>query len=227
MSIRYRRRKTKPEPPPSLPEPIIEEDTSGSGPGYSAPVTFKPKLKQVEEKVAPKPAEVKPVNKVTAGKKSEQVANAVSKSEAVKEAAGADKSGLAANSNVKKSDVSSKSASDKNGLAGNANVKKLDACAKVASAEPALPSAASQTAAVKKSAVGNTRPEPAQDQVALGQPKNKEISKNNGVNHAKESAVSEATTKKLGDQAAGKTGEAKVVKNGHFVNIFGASHPSR
>ena len=134
-------RKTKPEPPPSLPEPIIEEDTTGSGPGYSAPVTFKPKLKQVEEKVTPKPAELKPVNKVTAGKKSEQVAAALSKSEAVKEPAGADKSKLAANnSNVKKSDVGS----DKNGLAGSANVKKWDAAsAKVASSEPALPSAAS------------------------------------------------------------------------------------
>ena len=213
-------RKTKPEPPPSVPEPIIEEDTSGSGPGYSAPVTFQPKLKQVEEKVAPKPAELKPVNKVSgggAGKKSELVVTALSKSEAVKEPAGADKIGLAANANVKKPDVSAKSGSDKNGLAVSANIKKSDASAKVASPEPALPSAVSQTAAVKKSAVGNTRPEQ-QAQVAVGQPKNKEISKNNGVNHAKESAVSEATTKKLGDKAAGKTADAaKVAQNENSV----------
>ena len=206
-------RKTKPDPPPSLPEPIIEEDTTGSGPGYSAPVTFKPKPKQVEEKA--KAAEVKPVTKVSgvAGKKSEEVLTAVGKSEAVKEPVAA----AVANSNVKKSDVSAKSASDKNGLAASANVKKSDASAKVASAEPALPSPASQTAAVKK--VGNTRPEPAQDRVALGQqPKNKETSKNNGVNHAKENAVSEASTKKLGDKASGKTGEtAKVAENENSV----------
>ena len=204
-------RKTKPDPPPSVPEPIIEEDTTGSGPGYSAPVTFKPKLKQVEEKVAiktkpveeksaPKAAEVKPVSKV-AGKKSDHIP-------AVKEPAPPDKAGSLASSNAKKADLPSKSATDKNGLSGPANVKQSDA--KVASAEPALPSATSQTADVKKSALGKTKPEqPAQ--VAVGQAENKETSKNNGVNHAKESAVSEVTTKRPGDKATGKTADTAQV----------------
>ena len=205
-------RKTKPDPPASLPEPIIEEDSTGSGPGYSAPVTFKPKPKQVEEKT--KPTEVKPAKKLPVAKSSD-LTTAVSKS---KEPLDSDKSVLASNANVKKAETGAKSASDKNGLAANANVKKSDA--KVSSAEAALPSAASQTAAVKKSALGNTRPEA---QVALlGQAKNTEVSKNNGVNHAKESAVSEPTTKKAGDKAAGKTADAaKVAGNENSVSEIG------
>lgn len=66
-------RKVKPEPVVPIPEAIAEED-DGSGPGYSAPTTAKPQMKQLEGKTTSKLVEVKPPLKpVSAVKKPEQV----------------------------------------------------------------------------------------------------------------------------------------------------------